>query len=93
MWFACRQFNDIFHLSFFDNKIKIEEAIGNDKGQPFLLTHFFYNKITYTPEQLFEKYYLFGDIRFGFLFFSIVGYFGIICGFLYFISKKEKNKN
>lgn len=92
LWFACEKLADSFHISFLDDRLKLEEAIHNDTGYPIQLYRFFHNKVAFTINQVFVNYIHFWDIRFGVMLFSIIGYFGVFIGFWYLTKVKNKYK-
>lgn len=92
LWLICSKFADFFHFSYFDLQLKIEDAVHNDKGFPSSIARFFHNKISFFVHDVFSSYMRFWDIRFGVVFFSIIGYFGLFCGFWYLLKSNIKYK-
>jgi len=91
IWLGCIKLQDTFLFSQFDAQLKTEYAIGNDVGYPPVLARLFHNKIIIYTTEIINKYFSFWNTQFGALFFSIVGYFGIICGFYYLIFRAKKS--
>lgn len=89
-WYACSAFTGIFHYSASNFQYQLEDYIYSEKGTPLLLTRLFNNKITDGFLDFLRYYLQFWDIRFGTFWFSLIGYFGILAGFYYFISLKRK---
>jgi hypothetical protein len=89
-WYACGTFTGIFHFSSANVQFQLEDYIYTEKGTPLFLTRLFNNKITDYFIALLRYYFQFWDIRFGTFWFSLIGYFGILAGFYYFISLKRK---
>jgi hypothetical protein len=89
-WLICSSFVDFFHFSSIDMHLKLDDLINNDKGFSTLSVRFFHNKIAFFVQEVFSSYLRFWDIRFGVVFFSIVGYFGILCGFWYLIKSRTR---
>ncbi|HUQ85030.1 MAG TPA: hypothetical protein VM077_01790 [Candidatus Limnocylindrales bacterium] len=92
MWNACRDFSDKFHFSYPQMGLRLEDAVHNDIGFSPELVRLFHNKPVFFVNSIFSNYFHFWDIRFGVMFFSIVGYFGIFCGFWYLVRSKFKYK-
>lgn len=90
LWLKCAKFADFFHFSSLDMRLKLEEAVHNDKGFPSLYSRFFHNKVVFFAKEVFANYFHFWDIRFGVVFFSIIGYFGILCGLWYLLKSKTR---
>lgn len=90
LWLICSKFADFFHFSYFDMQLKIEEAVHNDKGFPSAIARIFHNKIVFFFHDTSSSYMRFWDIRFGAGFFTIIGYFGLFCGFWYLLKSKIK---
>ena len=91
-WFKCGSFADPLHYSQFDMVLKLHEAVHNDIGFSAFAARAFHNKIALSAILIFNSYLYFWDIRFGALLFSLVGYFGILCGFWYLTKSKMKFK-
>lgn len=91
VWFVCKNFTDIFHLSSVNIPLQLENAIHTEKGTPILLTRLFNNKFITAAIDYFRIYLQFWDVRFGNNWFSLIGYFGILAGFYYIFSNKKKN--
>lgn len=90
-WFLCQQFKSFIHLSSQNVGLRVDELIHNDGNTPLLLVRLLHNKIIVFILDIFRIYLQFWDIRFATNLFSIVGYFGIFCGFYYLILSKIKN--
>jgi hypothetical protein len=90
LWFYCRDLADTFHFSTLDMQLKLQEAISNDVGFEPLIVRIFHNKVIVSINEIFKQYIHFFDIRFGAMFFSLVGYFGIVLGFYYLIKVKMR---
>ncbi len=92
LFLACDNFSDTFHFSPLDMRLKLEEAIHNDMGFSVNLARFFHNKVAFSINQIFINYLHFWDVKFGVIFFSIVGYCGIFFGFWYLIKTNSQYK-
>lgn len=90
LFLSCRDFSGQFHFSALDMRLKLEEAIHNDVGYSTNLARAFHNKAAFTANQVLVNYLHFWDIRFGAIYFSLVGYFGIFSGFWYLAKRKGK---
>jgi hypothetical protein len=90
LWLSCNSFNEAFHFSAFDVKLKVEEQVRNDVGYGVEIVRFFHNKAIVGASELLNKYLFFWETNFQALFFSLVGIFGIWCGFWYIITSKQK---
>lgn len=92
LWFACRDFSDSFHFSYPKMNLDLLGAVNNDQGFSTAIVRFFHNKPLFLFNQIFARYLHFWDIRFGVMFFSLAGYFGILAGFWYLTKTKNKYK-
>src|SRR5260221_6889228 len=90
MWFACKDFTDIFHHSSINLTLQIEDLVHAEKGTSLFLTRLFTNKITDEVLDLLRFYMQFWDIRFGSIWFSLLGYLGILFGFYYIFANTKK---
>src|SRR5258708_1808414 len=90
MWFACQNFTGIFHHSSINLNLQIEDYVHNEKGTSLFLTRLFTNKLTDQIINLFRFYMQFWDIRFGSIWFSLLGYLGILFGFYYVLANTKK---
>lgn len=90
LWIRCQKLADKFYANGLDAQLKLEEAVRNDVGYSTVAARFFHNKINVYMTEFLNTYIQFWDIRFDVLFFSIVGFFGILCGFWYMLTNKKK---
>jgi len=91
VWRECQDFKDFIKLSSVNIPLHLEDLIHTDKGGDPLFVRIFHNKVVDTSLIILRKYLYFYDIRFGVNFFSLVGYFGILCGLYYsFVGKRSK---
>lgn len=86
----CNKLCETLHFTVLDSNLKLIEGINNDVGYNTYAARFFHNKAQVYVTEFFNKYLHFWDIQFGILFFSLIGYFGILYGFWY-IAVKKKN--
>lgn len=89
-WFACESFTDIFHYSSINLMYQLEIFINPLKGTPIWFVRLFHNKFVQIPSNFLRFYLQFWDVRFGSIWFSLIGYFGILAGFYYIVSNKKK---
>jgi len=91
-WFACESFTDIFHFSSVNLLYQMEAYINPFIGTPIWFVRLFHNKFVEISIDFLRFYLQFWDVRFGSVWFSFIGYFGILAGFYYIIlNKKKKN--
>jgi hypothetical protein len=90
LWIRCQKLADRFYSTNLDSQLKLDELVRNDIGYSTYAARFFHNKILVFGSEIINKYLQFWDIRFDVLFFTIVGCFGILYGFWYLLSKKNK---
>lgn len=86
----CNKLCETLHFTVLDSNLKLLDGINNDVGYNNYTARFFHNKVQVYLAEFFNKYLHFWDIQFGILFFSLIGYFGILYGFWH-IAVNEKN--
>lgn len=91
-WFSCNRFADNFYFSALDLKLRLIEAVHNDKDTSINLVRFFHNKGSGAVFDLFKHYMQFFDIQFLINFLSFAGIFGLIYGLWFYLNKNNKNK-
>jgi hypothetical protein len=89
-WLVCKAFTDVFHHSSVDLKLQLLDYVHTEKGTSLLLTRLFNNKFDIGFFDYVRFYLQFWDIRFGSIWFSLIGYVGILFGFYYLFSEKKK---
>jgi len=89
-WFVCESFTDIFHYSSINLTYQLEIYINPFKGTPIWFIRLFHNKFIQIPINFLRFYLQFWDVRFGSIWFSLIGYFGILAGVYYIVSNKKK---
>jgi hypothetical protein len=89
-WLSCQKFADRFYYSPFDSELKLDELVHNDVRYRTYTARFFHNKISVYGNEFANTYLQYFDIRFTLMLFSIVGFFGILCGYWYLFRKKNK---
>lgn len=89
-WFVCKDFTGIFHHSSINLALQLDDYIHAEKGTSLLLTRLFNNKVVIVFLDFFRFYLQFWDVRFGSIWFSLIGYSGILFGFYYLFSAKKK---
>lgn len=89
-WYGCKTLANIFTFSTFDAKLKIDDAVHNDVGFSTNIVRIFHNKAQLYTSEVFNKYINFWDIHFIVLFFTLIGCFGIVCGFWYLLNKNKR---
>lgn len=92
LWMGCRDFIANMHFSAFDSKLRIGSETANDKGYPIHIVRIFHNKLFTIIDDALNEYLGFWNIHFLSLFFTIVGFFGILCGFWYLLKNKNSKK-
>lgn len=90
VWFACESFTDIFHFSSINLTYQLEIYINPFKGTPIWFVRLFHNKFIEIFIDFLRFYLQFWDVRFGSIWFSLIGYFGILAGLYYIVSNKRK---
>lgn len=91
LWSACQKLPESLYFSSLDIKLKVEEEINNDAGYGTEIVRFFHNKLTIGFDEIVNKYLSFWNINFQAGFLSLIGLFGVICGFWYLLTNKKKN--
>jgi hypothetical protein len=89
-WLLCKQFKDFIHFPATNVELYTKGLINNDSGIPFFIIRFFHNKVVVSVDILLKNYFNFWDIRFATNMFSVIGYFGIILGVWYTLTRKFK---
>ena len=89
-WFVCKDFTNMFHHSSINLTLQIDDYVHAEKGTPLLLTRIFNNKPVVGFLDLSRFYLQFWDVRFGSIWFSLIGYSGLLLGFYYLFSTKKK---
>jgi hypothetical protein len=90
-WITCQKLSDRFYFSSYDVVLKIDELVHNDVGYATYTVRFFHNKLPLYSIEIINRYLQFWDLRFDVLYFSIVGYFGILYGFWHLLRKENKS--
>jgi hypothetical protein len=86
-WLACGKLADFFHYSSFDLKLRIEEAVHNDRGISLLLVRLFHNKVIGTLIDLYTELFRYIDSLYLVNLLSPLGVFGVLAG-LYYVNKR-----
>src|SRR5947199_669682 len=89
-WITCQKLADKFYFSSYDVALKLDELVHNDVGYATYTVRFFHNKPSIFSIEILNRYLQFWDIQFDVLYFSIVGYFGILYGFWHVLLKENK---
>jgi hypothetical protein len=89
-WLKCQRFSDMFHFSLLETNLKLVEKVHNDVGYNVFLVRFFHNKLYLGSNEIVNKYLAFFDSNFQALFFSLIGMLGIVCGFWYLVTNKNR---
>lgn len=89
-WFVCKNFSDIFHHTSINLTLQLTDYIHEEKGTTIIVTRLFNNKYVEGTLDFLRFYIQFWDVRFGSIWFSLIGYSGIIFGFYYLFATKKK---
>src|SRR5579863_7973021 len=79
-WFICEKFTDIFHYSSINLAYQLDDYINPFSGFPLWFVRLFHNKFVEISINFLRFYFQFWDVRFGSIWFSLIGYFGIFVG-------------
>ena len=89
-WGICTHFQNRFHFSSLDLKLRINEAVGQDKGIPLFITRLFHNKIIGIYFDTFKYFIEYFDIRFITALLSLAGMISFFYGIFALFKSGDK---
>lgn len=89
VWYFCTSFNYVYHFSFSDVQLQINDLTPPDSGSIFI-TRLFHNKLIQSVLDLYKRYTYFLDLNLLVSLLSFAGLVGFVLGVWYFLSSKKK---